>query len=265
MSANLSKASGNKLESIENPSGRLLVYSELFLKKKISTKKHLDVGCDSGDLTFFIWNSLNKPKTDAFDVNEKAIQQAKLKYQRYQANGLNFFIKKNNSLNGKYDLVTALEVLEHVDDKERFVLDLKHSMTRTGLCVISVPHKGLFDILDPFNFRFIIPKPIFSFLYKLNKGIGPSFDDRPFHKHFSLRELTELVEKCGLKITFSKRYGFFFFYLKWLYSDLLDRKFASYTIYSFFWRILNSLSDMEMRRSFGAFSAGITIVARREH
>jgi len=245
-----------------NVSGRLIPYWE-FLSELKNVELHLDVGCDRGDLTLVVHSWLEPCATHGVDVNESSISYANSVHASSNES-LKFYSNIKDLDQNRYELVTAFEVLEHVSDEKGFLEFINSKLERDGQLVLSVPHSGLFDFLDPFNYRFLIPKSIFRAVYKMVKGQYPVFDDRPKHKHFSKNELFDLIEKSGFEILKHKRYGFLFFYLKWIYSDLFDKRFNSSRVYKFVWIILNWLQDFEMRRSFSIFSAGILIQARKK-
>ena len=87
------------------------------LKGNLRGKKILDIGCGIG---YYIGYYLSKGATDisGLDITEKSITSLKKKYPH-----LNFFnadISKKIHLNRKYDIITAIAVLYHVVDRNKF-------------------------------------------------------------------------------------------------------------------------------------------------
>lgn len=244
-------------------SGRMIVYDEVFRDICVEVENHLDLGCDRGDITFEVWKLLGKPRTVGADINEEAIADAEEKYMGCQNDGLTFSSLNELTEAGSYDIITALEVLEHVNERESFLKLVSSKMGPHSLFILSVPHKGLFDVLDPFNFRFVFPQKVFKVLYRLVKRSNPNFDDRPKHHHFTINELSEILKKANLKIISYQRSGLLFFYIKWLFSDILDSRFKDNVLYKVFWNLLNMLANVEMKRSFGRFSSCVLIIAKK--
>lgn len=249
-----------------NISGRHIPYFILLKSLNLvnSNINHLDMGCDGGDSTFLIWHMSNGFTSYAYDLNSDAIKGAQKKYGKYSKDGLNFLSDKDEIPDLHFDLITALEVLEHVYDEGKFLQFIESKMSEKTYLMLSVPHKGLFDFLDPFNYRHLLPKKLFVKLYGLIKGNDPVFDDRPRHRHYSKAQLENLMNAIDCEIIKFRRYGFLFFYLKWIYSDILDRRFSANKVYRVGWRILNKLADMEMSSRFGGLSAGITIICKKK-
>ncbi|MDC1116096.1 methyltransferase domain-containing protein [Alphaproteobacteria bacterium] len=244
-------------------SGRMIVYNAVFQDTALKAKHHLDLGCDRGDITCEVWKLLGKPETVGADTNDTAIADAQKKYGVFQDEGLTFTKVNELPEDATYDIITALEVLEHVNDKEYFLSFVSSKMSSKSSLILSVPHKGLFDFLDPFNFRFLLPRRVFQFLYRLVKRSSPDFDDRPAHHHFTIHELSDILKKADLKIMSYRRYGFLFFYVKWLYSDILDCHFNDNFLYKTGWSFLNWLANIEMQCNFGPFSSCVLVVAEK--
>lgn len=83
-------------------------------------KTAADMGCGVGHKTSAIKKSLPSAKVTGFDLSKSAIKAAK---NAYETVGLKFssddITKKNYK--ERYDLISAFDVLEHIDDWERMV------------------------------------------------------------------------------------------------------------------------------------------------
>lgn len=87
---------------------RYLISKSLIYIKDVHTV--LDVGCGEGTITNMLAEKLNA-QVKGVDFSETGIQCAKYAYDRK-----NISFECTEEINGKYDLVTAFEVLEHVED-----------------------------------------------------------------------------------------------------------------------------------------------------
>ncbi len=85
----------------------------------------------------------NAKKVTGIDLNEKSIAIAKQSFS-HQKN-LEYKLQdvfKLDELNEKFDLITAFEIIEHLDPKEtdRFILALKNALNPGGILLISTPN-----------------------------------------------------------------------------------------------------------------------------
>ncbi len=102
---------------IYGPASKWLRYLIRYNLNKIDTSKIksiLDVGSGEGTITYYLAKWCDKAKVLGIDFSEQGILCAK---KNYNLNNLNFIHDdKSVNLNYKYDMVTAYEVLEHVDN-----------------------------------------------------------------------------------------------------------------------------------------------------
>ncbi|MBA3730555.1 MAG: bifunctional 2-polyprenyl-6-hydroxyphenol methylase/3-demethylubiquinol 3-O-methyltransferase UbiG, partial [Sphingomonas sp.] len=101
-------------------------------------KTALDVGCGAGLLAEPL--ARLGAKVTAVDAAPEVIDVARLHAagQRleidYRATGV-------ESLDGQFDLVTALEVIEHVADPQAFIASLVARLARGGILILSTPNR----------------------------------------------------------------------------------------------------------------------------
>lgn len=119
------------------------------LKKKYSVQGnksliHLDLGCGNGFLTNQI--SAFFKETHGCDVSESGINLANkrnnLKVKYFLTDGNLSNIEENH-----YDIVTLLEVIEHVYDPSKLLVHIKSKMRKKGKIIISTPFHGYFKNL----------------------------------------------------------------------------------------------------------------------
>ncbi len=105
-----------------------------FPKKDMSKLSILDIGCGGG----LVCEPLARTgaKVTGIDAGEKAIDVAKA---HAKENGLDITYKceTSDAHNGQYDVVLALEIIEHVDAIEAFVQSAASHVKKGGLIIFS--------------------------------------------------------------------------------------------------------------------------------
>lgn len=128
---------------------------------------------------------------------------------------------KNNSFN----VVTMLEVLEHVPSERKAISEVFRTLKPKGILIITSPHRGIFSWFDPGDFKFKFPhlhKVLYWLFYSKEKyrenfERGVLFGDisrRPKkeHHHYSDMELRRLLLE-HFNIQEVKHFGLFFPFL----------------------------------------------------
>ncbi len=120
------------------------------LKKNIKKKKIkiLDFGCGVG----INLEMLSKfGDLTAYDDNKIVLKFIRKKF-------LNRKIRFTNTINDKkkYDLIVAMDVIEHINDDKKIVEKLNKKLLKNGKILITVPaYNFLFTTKDKFNIEFI--------------------------------------------------------------------------------------------------------------
>lgn len=113
--------------------------------KPIEGKKALDVGCGAGLLAEPL--ARLGAKVTAVDAAAELIAAARLHAQG-QGIDIDYRASTVEALDGEFDLVTSMEVIEHVADPQTFVSSLAARLAPGGLLIISTPNKtGLSKLL----------------------------------------------------------------------------------------------------------------------
>lgn len=102
----------------------------------------LDAGCGEGFIMHNTVNKIPKNKIDGFDISEQALENAK----KILPNN-NFFqgdITNIKLPDNAYDLTTALEILEHLENPKAALKELKRVTKK--YCLISVPWEPFFSL-----------------------------------------------------------------------------------------------------------------------
>lgn len=142
----------------------------------------LDVGCASGWLLSELKKEFKKTEAFGIDVYGKAIDYGKKLYK-------NINLKKANAHKIPYpdksfDVIVCSEVLEHVEDPDKVIKEMKRVLRRNGSLVVEI---------DTGNWLF---KFVWFFWTNVRKGVW-----RDSHIHiFNTDKLKKYFIKNGLKI-----------------------------------------------------------------
>lgn len=99
----------------------------------------LEIGCgDGGNLLPFSEMGCN---TTGVDIAESRIKDAKRFFKEANAKGafIASDVFKINDLENCFDIVICHDVLEHIDNKEQFLIDLKKFLSKDGIIFMSFP------------------------------------------------------------------------------------------------------------------------------
>jgi SAM-dependent methyltransferase len=154
--------------------------------------KLLDVGCGMGAFLFCIKKKIPKLNLTGLEVSAKNIKYL----ENYDINLINgFFIKQKK----QFDVITCLQVLEHVFDLNKFITNLKNSLKKNGKLVIEVPHVIDFKKLKRNHIRFYSP----HLRYFPEKFLIQLFKKYKFKKIYSKKIIT-VRKRNNLLIIFKK-------------------------------------------------------------
>ncbi len=193
-------------------------YSERFPERKLGNRvklsykwtsekveRLLDAGCSYGYGTKFLAEKANE--TWAIDINPEHIEIARSRYPR-----VNFAVANLERLPFEdeiFDATILNDVLEHTDDPIAALNEIYRVTKPNGFIIISVPHKGLFAFLDPYNYGYKLLKTfpsLYRRLFKLARLIkegkapeAPNPEHKKEHRHYSLKELERLLNASKFK------------------------------------------------------------------
>ena len=116
-----------------------------------------ETGCGEGEITSFIKELYPEAEIDAFDISEKVIAEAGERLK-----DINFYVgniytmevnkagedEKHILNKEKYDLVVCSEVLEHLEDPEQALRNIKGLCTENGFILLSVPKEPIWRICN---------------------------------------------------------------------------------------------------------------------
>jgi 2-polyprenyl-3-methyl-5-hydroxy-6-metoxy-1,4-benzoquinol methylase len=191
---------------------------EIAMRKYASSGKKdiLDLGCGTG------WASQLISRYGSYtgiDFSSKGIAYAQQHFSQYGTFVLasNANIKLGLPLDKKYDVIFCSEVIEHVEDHQAFVEQLRLLMQPEGLCVLTTPNGYLYaEIKKRYSQQF---QPIENWLtphrarkifisnnFRVLHHCGLLFRniDYGFRGKFVSHEISRIAVKLGLRKIFEK-------------------------------------------------------------
>jgi 2-polyprenyl-3-methyl-5-hydroxy-6-metoxy-1,4-benzoquinol methylase len=121
--------------------GYLRIISDKISKLGCNGKNHLDIGCGDGRATSFLCKK-NNLVSKGIDISSRAIAFAKL---MDDSGDITFSSEDLFTIDVKYDIVTAVEVLEHIDINtlSKFTSKICQLINNNGYFICSVPSINL--------------------------------------------------------------------------------------------------------------------------
>jgi len=129
----------------------------------------LDIGCLNGNFYNFIQeNSFQINSFTGIDFCEKLIEMAKNRFpEQYWLTSTCYQLPfEDNS----FEVVTAMEILEHVEDPEKLLMEAKRVCKPKGTIIVTSPNKLIID--DPAHVWSFVPSDIFALLEKISTNVN---------------------------------------------------------------------------------------------
>ena len=163
-------------------------------------ERMLDLGCGDGEITMFLGEKLKAKEVYGVDIREEAVSIASHRGVRAYRLDLN-----NEDLpfpDEFFDLVTSLEVIEHLVNPDRMLREARRVLRKGGHLLISTPNLAswvnraiLLLGYQPYNVV-VSTETVVGVPYKRGVFGVPSGHIRAF----TLRALNELLEHHGFEV-----------------------------------------------------------------
>ena len=123
-----------------------------FAQKYCKNKKVLDLCCGEGYGSAFL--SQKAKEVTALDYNLEAIKSARIKYRHFK--NLKFinadFMKALPRLK-KFDVVVSYQAIEHFEDLNRYLKQVRYLLKKDGIFLVSTPNKSkTFYGFNPYHY-----------------------------------------------------------------------------------------------------------------
>lgn len=164
----------------------------------------LDFGCHDGTFGYLLKQHRNVDYIGV-DKNRDAIKKAPdgIVVEEW-AHPLPF-------TDGQFDVITMFEVLEHIDNQNKALLEMFRVLVPGGLLLVSVPRRHLFSFMDLANLKFVFPglhrryysltrsPEAYRLRYVANSNglVGDIEIEKRWHQHFTDDEMRELLVRNG--------------------------------------------------------------------
>jgi len=130
----------------------LHVFRYRFASQFVKGKNVLDVGCGEGFGSRLL--SKSAESVVGCDLSIRAIDLCKAKVSPKQVEFLLCDGTKLPFLNGGFDVVTALEVIEHIRNPRALLSEICYVLRKDGVCVVSTPRRVVLGLpLNPYHLR----------------------------------------------------------------------------------------------------------------
>lgn len=172
----------------------------LFACQFVKHKVVLDAGCGVGYGTYILSRYGNAQEAVGIDISQKAVDYAKSKYKL-----ANVKFKKGNLEELAYvrdksiEIIVGFEVIEHLQNQEKFLMQVKRIIKNEGIFIVSTPNKFTQPRGNLFHTKELYPQELFLLLKKNFKHV------EVFHQAF---EFAEIIKAEREKTSFSLKENF---------------------------------------------------------
>jgi 2-polyprenyl-6-hydroxyphenyl methylase / 3-demethylubiquinone-9 3-methyltransferase len=159
--------------------------------KPLAGKTAIDVGCGAGLMTEPL--ARMGASVTGVDAAPENIAAAKA-HAAGQGLSIDYISAEIADVAGQYDLVTSMEVIEHVADPAAFIAALSNRLAPGGLMILSTPNRTSLSRIA---------------MITLGEGTGQiPKGTHDWDQFLTPEELTEMVESQGLQVVETRGLGF---------------------------------------------------------
>lgn len=176
------------------------------VKKEFHVPRVLDLGCGEGRLTAFIGEFAH---TDGIELSQNAVDKANKLYPHvnyFQGNVLEYNFDED-----KYDVLISQEVIEHIQEQEKYI-DICHKVLKKGgYLILTTPNKRVLNYMvdgekwsnQPIE-KVLSPKKLKGLVSNKFKildydSIVLNFGDMGYFKIINSRYIIGIFNRLGLK------------------------------------------------------------------
>lgn len=237
----------------------------------------LDYGCGNGQFASKVAQSLGI-SVNACDINPGLISRAEGQ-PGVRAHLLSAESPRLPIESGQLKAVTCCDVVEHMGEEVRrtALAEIHRVLADGGALIVTTPHTGLLSFADPENFKFHVPR-LHRLVYGVLKGrerYERRYGGRRFgnysgegvqrHRHFSARELTDILSEAGFQVETIRYYTLIYPFARialWTAQGIQHRlspssRFADRVcgrLVRLCWRLYKWDADLECGRASGSIA-----------
>lgn len=175
----------------------------------------LDIGCSAG---YHVRHLARKSsRVAAIDVDHVSLKVARRRVRSSRVTFLRYDGYRLPFADASFDVVTMLDVLEHVADRQAIVAEITRVLRPGGTWIVSVPYRGAVRWLSPENMAQDYPR-LFRFISRLTNirfWVRGHNATQTRHTHFNRNDLTKLAS-AGFKPVRAARRGSLLYALAYL-------------------------------------------------
>ncbi|MBP0016330.1 MAG: class I SAM-dependent methyltransferase [Cyanobacteria bacterium SBLK] len=185
-------------------------YAKAFQWTPDTINSLLDAGCAWGYGTRFFCQK--SKRVCGLDPDAKYIEIARSRYADIEF--VTATLETVPFPSEAFETIVACDTLEHVDDEIQCLTEIFRLLKKDGILIVSVPHKGTFEFMDPENaipyIEYFLKRylsGLFQLAYWLRKRQWPERDkmvwEKPnrdrLHRHYTKAELLALLDRSAAK------------------------------------------------------------------
>lgn len=172
------------------------------LKRRVSVEYLLDVGCSDGSFTYSIASAVGAKEIYGVDISEKAVAEALRR--GIKAFKINVDVENLPFPDNQFDLVTAIELIEHLVNTDHFFIEVFRILKPRGFLVVSTPNLASWvnRLLLLFGYQPYFSEVSFNIdAGKLLSRRGKDHYEAAGHlRMYTLRALMEQIRFYGFRI-----------------------------------------------------------------
>lgn len=164
----------------------------------------LDAGCSRGSTTALY--ARRATSACGIDIGTQDVAAARVAHP-----DIDFWVAPCEAIpcpDNAFDTVVCADVLEHVANEAQALRELRRVLTPGGMLILTCPHAGWFDCLDPVNYpRRIAPwlwrraPRLYQIIQSRTDDLAPEGHPGPLrqaeHRHYTVNDLAELLDNAG--------------------------------------------------------------------
>jgi len=169
----------------------------MLTSSKIKPKRYLDIGCGDGSITDRISRLLSCEDTFGLDIDSQLINQVPSHIKTIQFNLESLGSNKIPFPDGYFDLITGLEIIEHLSYGDDFLTEIRRLLCPKGFFLLSTPNLASLlnrlQLLHGLQPAYTSPSKFYSISFRSAKKINPTN-----HVHKNLYTMRTLIKMLSL-------------------------------------------------------------------